>query len=107
MRASATTLLIAGALCSCVGYSDVPLATDVVKDERAAIQIGIRKCSKEDQDTGSARWYARLQNGIWVVWLGTPIPTDHCALLSTKVRASDGKAEDCMACFDVPDESSP
>jgi hypothetical protein len=95
------TLMLAGiALASCsgggfagIGGSDIEPG-DTVRDDKAAIAIGVRVCSQGAQDSGAYAWHAKRDGDNWNVWSGPQYDGHH--VMELKVNKATGEATECL-----------
>ena len=91
-------LLICAAMMTmtaCASASEVARPGDLVKDEATAIRIGRDACRPADDAFIQEPWRAKLQRGVWHVWLWAPGSGHWGPTYQTNVTAADGKSDGC------------
>ena len=82
-------------LTGCVSRGDMPLATDAVRNETAAIAIARKVCN--DSTDSNPRWEAILHGRKWNV-AGYLRGERECPFLHVAITAENADASDCTIC---------
>ena len=78
-----------------LGSCETAAPTDVVPDERTAIEIAKRVCPWAKVG-GGWKWHAKLRHGTWYVWINVDYKWEESeAINSLEIRARDGFTEGC------------